>query len=73
MRGDDFYIDTFFGSEGESVHDFAVADEVWGGDAKGLGGAIDEVEIDVFGDRLVIDGGGTGAIDDSEAGSFGKF
>ncbi len=63
MWRDDFDVDTFFGGEGEGVHDFAVADEIRSGDAEGLGRAVDEIEIDVFGDGLVIDWGRAGTID----------
>lgn len=71
--GDDSDVDAFFGGEGEGVHNFAVANEIWGGDAKGFGGAVDEVEIDVFGDGLVVDGGGAGAIDGGKAGGVGAL
>lgn len=67
VRSDDFDIDTFFGGEGESVHDFAVANEIRSGDAEGFGGAVNEIEIDVFGDRLVVNGSGAGTVDGSEA------
>ncbi len=67
MWRDDFDVDAFFGGEGEGVHDFAVADEIRGGDAEGLGCAVDEIEIDVFGDGLVIDWGGAGTIDSNVA------
>ncbi len=63
MRCDDFDVDAFFGGEGEGVHDFAVADKIRGGDAEGFGRAVDKIEIDVFGDGLVIDWGGTGTVD----------
>jgi len=63
----DFDVDTFFGGESEGVHDFAVADKIRGGDAERLGRAVDEIEIDIFGDGLVIDWGGAGTIDSDVA------
>lgn len=67
VRGDDFDVDALFGGEGKGVHDFAITNEIGSGDAEGFGGAVDEVEIDVFGDGLVVDGAGAGAIDGGEA------
>lgn len=71
MWGDDFDIDTLFGGESEGVHNFAIANEVRSSDAEGLGGAVNEVEVDVFGDRMVIDGRGAGAINSGETRGFG--